>query len=188
MSTALASTVHTAAMPAALRSQVRQWYDRMATDNDAIAIAKQHVSSAVEGVRATGEGVTFGAMLGAFHALNPTGLDVKVPGTNHKVPADLLGAVLGLAAGVGATLAPHGIGRSVQNGGVACAVVFGFRQTNDLLVKLREKKTGVTQASNQTISKAAFGGEGGWADGSNKSWAQGSFAGEDPILKVAAGL
>jgi hypothetical protein len=188
----LATTVHTAAMPSQLRSMVRQWYNANVAQGDAVTMAKLHASAAFEGVRGTGEAVTMGALLGAFHALNPTGLDVKVPGTALKVPADAAMAVLGLVGGVAAASAPHGMGKTVAQMGATCAGIYGFRMTNDLLVKMREKKTGVSQASNRMVSKAEFGAEGGWAAGS-KSWVQPGFNGapsfgEDPILKAARSL
>jgi hypothetical protein len=185
MSTELATTVHTKAMPSQLRRLVAQWYGtNIANGGDASTLVKLHASAAVEGVRETGVAGVQGAILGAFHALSPTGLDVKIPGTTHKVPADLVGALVGLAASVGAASAPHGLGKSVQSMGAACMAVFSFRQTNDALVKMREKKTGATQASNRVISKSSFGAEGGWAAGSRASSGS-SFAGEDPILAAA---
>ncbi len=187
MANGLATTVHTAAMPSQLRSMVGAWYRNNVAQGDAVTMAKLHASAAVEGVRATGEAATMGAILGAFHALSPTGLDVKVPGTSVKVPADAAGALLGLIGGVGAASAPHGMGKTVAQMGATCAGIYGFRMTNDLIIKMRKKKTGVDQASNRIISKAEFGGEGGWADGS-KSWVQPGFNGEDPILAAARAL
>lgn len=189
----LATTVHTAAMPSQLRQMVRKWYSNDVVQRDPVTIAKMHVSAAVEGIRGTGESAVMGSILGAFHAMNPTGLDLNVPGTKQKVPVDAVAAVVGLLGGVGAASASHGMGKTVANAGFACAAVFGFRQTNDLIVKLRKKKTGVDQASNRLVSKAEFGAEGGWADGS-KSWVAShhgdapSFGAEDPILKAARSL
>jgi hypothetical protein len=188
MANELATTVHTAAMPSQLRSMVRQWYSQNIVQNrDPLTIAKLHASAAVEGLRGTGESAVMGSILGAFHAMNPTGLDVKVPGTTHKVPVDAVAALVGLAGGIGAASAQHGMGKTVANAGFACAAVFGFRQTNDLIVKLREKKTGVTQAANKTISKASFGGERAvW--GNTVIGGQQGFHGEDPILRAARNL
>lgn len=188
--TQLATTVHTAAMPSQLRSAVRQWYNsNVVQGRDPATLVKMHASAAVEGVRATGESAVMGSILGAFHAMNPTGLDVKIPGTTHKLPADALAALMGLVGGVGAATAPHGMGKTVATMGAACAAVYGFRQTNDLIVKMREKKTGATSASNRLVSKASFGAEGsGWAQGSSMHGASASFEGEDPILKAARNL
>ncbi len=188
MSTALAKTVHTDAMPSQLRSMVRQWYTSNIVQNrDPMTIAKLHASAAVRGLRGTGESAVMGSLLGAFHAMNPSGLDVKIPGTTHKLPVDAAAALLGLAGGIGAASAQHGMGETVANAGFACAAVFGFRQTNDLIVKLRQKKTGVTQASNVIVSKASFAGEGGWGGG-HRIPTKVSFGAEDPILKAARGL
>ncbi len=184
----LATTVHTAAMPSQLRSMVRAWYNNNVAQGDAVTMAKLHASAAVEGVRATGEAVTMGSILGAFHALNSTGLDVKIPGTTVKVPVDAAGALLGLLGGVGTASAPHGMGKTVAQMGATCAGIYGFRMTNDLIVKMRKKKTGVDQASNRLVGKAEFGGE--WAEGSSKPWGAGKvkFSGEDPILAAARNL
>ncbi len=184
------ATVNTAALPSALRRMVNQWAGDVKAGGDTRSLARIHGEAAVTGLRGTGEGAVMGSLLGAFHALSPTGLDLKIPGTTHKIPVDAVGALVGLIGGIGAATAPRGMGTTVANGGVACAVVFGFRQTNDLIVKLRQKKTGVTQASNRVISKAEFGAEGGWSEGGSE-WAnkhRGSFNGEHPILKAARNL
>lgn len=185
MSDKLATTVHTAAMPSQLRTMVKKWYTSNVVEGDAATMVKLHASAAAEGVRATGESAVMGSLLGAFHAVNKTGLDVTVPGTSHKVPVDAIGALLGLAGGVAAASAPHGMGKTVANAGAACAAVYGFRQVNDLIAKLKAKQSGATPGGGAapgsvTISKASFGGEGGWADGS-----RGRFHGEDPVLAAA---
>lgn len=182
MENKLATTVHTAAMPSQLRSMVKQWYMANVAQGDAVTMAKLHASAAVEGVRGTGEAIMMGSILGAFHALNPTGLDVKIPGTTHKGPADALAAAVGLIGGIGAASAPHGMGKTVAQMGATCAGIYSFRMTNDLIVKMRQKKTGVTQASNRIISKAEFGGEGG---ANHRIPANISFGGEDPIIQMA---
>lgn len=185
MSTALATSVPTSAMPSQLRSMVRKWYDANIVAGDAATMAKVHAAAAIDGVRSTGEAVTTGAILGAIHALNSTGLDVNVPGTSVKVPADAAAALIGLVGGVATASAPHGMGKSVSQIGATCAGIYGFRMTNDLIVKLREKKSGASQASNRVISKAQFGAEGssGWASGSKSR-----VHGEDPILAAARDL
>jgi hypothetical protein len=166
---------------------VKRWSADIAQGNDPQGLVKLHASAAVQGVRATGEGVVMGSILGAFHALNPSGLDVKVPGTTAHVPVDALAALVGLAGGVGGATAPHGMGKTVANMGAVCAGIYGFRQTNDLIAKMRAKKAGATGGQNLTIGKASFGAEGvsgGWAPGS----ASAGFEGEDPILKAARNL
>jgi hypothetical protein len=186
----LATTVHTAAMPSQLRSMVRQWYTaNVVQGRDPATMVKLHASAAVEGVRSTGEAAVMGSILGAFHALNPTGLDVKVPGTSLKVPADAAAALLGLVGGVGAASAPHGMGKTVAQMGATCAGIYGFRMTNDLIVKMRKKKTGVDSASNRLIGKAEFGGERSTVRGNMGSFAgEPQFEGEDPILAAARNL
>lgn len=190
MANELATTVHTAAMPSQLRSMVRQWYTaNVVQGRDPATLVKMHTSAAAEGVRDTGVAAVMGSMLGAFHALSPTGLDMKVPGTTQKVPLDAVAALVGLAGGVGAATAPHGMGKVVSQMGATCAGIYGFRMTNDLIVKMRKKKTGVDQASNRIIGKAEFGADPGtgWADGS-RSGGGGTFGGEDPILAAARAL
>lgn len=191
MGNELATTVHTAAMPSQLRSMVRQWYTaNVVQGRDPATMVKLHASAAAEGVRDTGVAAVMGSMLGAFHALNPTGLDVKVPGTTHKIPVDAVAALAGLVGGVGAASAPHGAGKVVSQMGATCAGIYGFRMTNDLIVKMRKKRTGVDQASNRVIGKAEFGADPGtgWANGSRSGDSGGSFGGEDPILAAARAL
>ena len=189
----LATTVYPAAMPSQLRSMVKQWYLSNVVQGDAVTMAKMHATAAVEGVQATGVAVTMGSILGAFHALNTTGLDVNIPGTKTKFPADAVVALAGLLGGIGAASAPHGIGKSVAQMGATAAGIYGFRMTNDLVVKMRQKKIGVTQASNIIFSKAQFGaegtGKGGWAGGSvSRIHGAPAFGGEDPIIKMARSL
>ncbi len=185
MTTALATSVPTGAMPSQLRSMVNAWYKNV--DSSPMQMAKLHAEAAVSGVRATGESAVMGSILGGFHAMNTTGLDVKVPGTTHKVPADAIAALLGLVGGVGAATAPHGMGKTVANMGAAAAAVYGFRQTNDLIAKMKAAKAGATPAGgaavagNVTISKASFGGE--FAPGSAPPRSQ--FGAEDPIVAFA---
>lgn len=187
----LATSVPTAAMPSQMRTMVQRWFrDNVVQDKDPIAIAKLHASAAVEGVRDNGVAGIMGMSLGAFHALNATGLDVKVPGTTHKVPADALAAGIGFLGSIGAATAPHGMGKVVGTMGTTAMGIYSFRMTNDLIAKMRQKKKGVSQASDRIISKAEFGGEGGWADGSKAATMHGApdFGAEDPIIKMARGL
>jgi len=186
----LATTVPTAAMPSQMRTMVNRWFkENVVQDRDPIALAKLHAAAAVEGVRDQGVAGMTGLGLGAIHALSPTGLDVKIPGTTHKVPADALAAGIGFLGSIGAATAPHGMGKVVGTMGTTAMGVFSFRTMNDLIVKMQQKKTGATQASQRIISKASFNGEGGWADGSvPRAKAAQHFHGEDPVLAVARTL
>ncbi len=168
------SSMEAAGLPAPLKSQMRNWIDRTLaasgnTQESARAIAKLHVSAAVEGVRATGEATVFGAILGGAHAFLPNGLDVKIPGTKINMPLDGAGAVLGVIAGVFAAQEPYGIGKTLIQGAASCASVFSFRKVHDLMVELGTAKSGVTPGGGATtaslqdgkIGKAAvFAGEG----------------------------
>jgi len=155
-----------------------------------LAKAKLHGVAFAEGVRSTGEGAVFGAILGSAHGLLPQGLDFPIPGTKHHVPLDGAGALLGLVAGTFAAAEPYGVGKTLANGGASCATVYSFRKMNDLMIAMRERKSGITPGGGAAglpgrIGKATFTGEGGWAPGSARA---GSHIGEDPVVTAARGL
>ncbi len=188
------------------RSGIERAFDRLRNSGDQ---AEFHAIEAVKGVRQVGESGTVGAILGALHASLKTGLDVSVPGMGaaaQKAPLDGIGMALGFLGGVFLAAEPHGAGKTLMNASAACASIFMFRQTNDLLTRLNIKKSGITpgggaalpnasQAAVQpgVISKATFAGEGGTRRGFGSGFHQGSargasHAGEDPIAALARGL
>lgn len=157
-------------IPAPQRNAIQAAFNRLVADGgdggaqSIRARAELHMTAALEGVRQTGEAGVFGSALGAAHALLPGGLDVKIPGTRFVAPLDGVGALLGLFAGAAAAAEPHGIGKTLANGGAACMTVFSFRKTHDLLADLRFKASGATAGGGASvglnkIGKAQFAGE-----------------------------
>lgn len=204
------SLANSGAITGTERSAIRRAYERIIegdSSQSAAARAKIHATAALEGVRATGEAGVVGALLGAAHAAFKSGLDVKIPGTSHLMPLDGAGALLGLLGGAAAANEPHGVGKTIANGGAACMAVFSFRKVHDLMQDLKVKKSGATpgggayvEGVDPKISKARFAGETsfgaegqGWAPGSRvpvQGGGRGTFGaeGEDPIVRMARNL
>lgn len=190
-----ALTLHSlekAGAPKSATLSIKQWAEKnLASDSSdfasKIAKAKLHATAFGEGVRATGESVVFGALLGGVHGMLPQGLDFPIPGVRAHIPLDGVAALMGLVAGTFAAADP--IGKTLAQGGATGAAIFSFRKVNDLLVTMRERKAGVTPGGGAAsfpgrIGKATFTGEGGWADGS-KSRLLNSDIGEDPVVTAA---
>jgi hypothetical protein len=179
-------------MPPAQKSAIRKWYESSMGPGggNKLALAKLHAKSAGEGIRAGGESLLVGGLLGAFHAKCPTGLDVK------KMPVDALAGAIGLVAGT--LMAQEEIGKDLQNAGAAALAVYAFRKTNDLVVEAMIKATGITPgggaalpANLKTITKidatgAAIHGDAGF--GAGWSGPGGSDMGEDPLVRAARTL
>jgi hypothetical protein len=174
-----------AGLPAQTKTSIRQFYEQhLANGRDPIALAKLHANAAGQGLRAGGEAILVGGVLGAAHAHLRGGLDVK------KVPIDAVAGVLGIVAGTFA--AQEEVGKDLANAGAACLAVFSFRKTQDLVAEIKLKQSGITPGGGATtnqikISKAQFGAEHesyGWASGSEVA---GDF-GEDPVVTAARGL
>ena len=182
--------------PSAAIRTIKQWAESNLAPGStgygaSIAKVKLHGVAFAEGVRASGEGAVFGAILGGVHGALSQGLDIPIPGTKSHLPADGVGALLGIVAGTFAAAEPYGIGKTLSNGGASCATVFSFRKMNDLLIALRNRKAGIVpgggaQSIPGTISKATFTGE---SDGSVRR-AVGSFVrgSEDPVVAAARGV
>ena len=177
-------------MPPAQKSAIRRWYESSQGPGGGskLALAKLHAKSAGEGLRAGGESLLVGGLLGAIHAKNATGLDVR------KVPVDAVGGVLGLVAGT--LLAQEEVGKDLQNAGSAALAVYAFRKTNDLVVEAMIKATGITPgggaalpANLKTITKIDSTGAALHGDfGAGYSGPGSSDMGEDPIVRAARAL
>lgn len=173
------SLAKSGAIPYNEQRSIQSAFDRLMSSDTAAARESRlelHITAAAEGVRQTGEAGIFGAILGAAHAYLATGLDIQIPHTKQALPLDGVGALLGLVAGAAAAAEPHGIGKTIQNGGAACMSIYSFRKVHDLVATLKDVNT------KEKIGKANFSGDGGWAEGSNHRTAE--FGG-DPILQLA---
>lgn len=191
-------------MPQPQKSAIRKWFESSQGPGggNKIALAKLHAKSAGEGLRAGGESLLVGGILGAVHAKSPTGLDIK------KVPIDAVVGAFGLVAGT--MLAQEEVGKDLQNAGSAALAVYAFRKTNDLVVEALIKATGITPgggaalpANLKTITKidstgaaihgegnrwgTGFGGGGAW-HGHGAAGPGSADMGEDPVVRAARGL
>lgn len=176
-------------MPSEQKSALQRWYDssKGPGGGNPLALAKLHVKAAGEGLRAGGESILVGGILGAVHAKLPGGLDVKPSATSTRaVPVDAVAGVLGLLAGT--FMAQEECGKDLANAGAACLAVFSFRKSNDLVVKMTQAKG--TQVA-LTVSQQAgliskIGSEGGGPRWGN-TMIHGDI-GTDPIVSAGARL
>ena len=152
-------------LPSAQKSAIRAWYDRVKSGGNMAAKAKAVASSGAHGMRAGGESLLMGGILGAASVELKTGLDYK------KVPVDAVVGVLGILGSVGLA-ATEGAEYSadLRNSGAAALAIFSFRKTQDLLAEKKRKKGGVPgfEAAKQV---AAHG--------------ESDFGEEDPIIAAA---
>ncbi len=186
-------------------SALKAWYDRTLVNGSGeqsrMAVAKLHVAAAGEALRAGGEGVLTGGILGAVHAKLPGGLDAKIgTGANvHQVPIDAIVGVAGLAGAVFGASTPGG--KDLQNVGATALGIFTFRKVNDLTVLAAAKAAGAALDANgrpvnqafHLIGHPQFSGERstfGWAPGSARprGASHGADWGEDPIAAAARGV
>jgi len=134
-------------MPPAQKSAIRRWYESSQGPGGGgkLALAKLHAKSAGEGLRAGGESLLVGGILGAIHAKRAAGLDFPIgkpdaTGRSQTLPADAIAGVVGLIAGT--MMAQEEVGKDLQNAGAAALTVYAFRKTNDLLVEAQIKAAG----------------------------------------------
>jgi hypothetical protein len=198
-----------AGAPKAQVSALQSWWQRQLVqgqggEQSKLAVAKLHVAAAGEAVRAGGEGVITGGVLGAIHAKLPGGLDMKIgttpagqpAGTNiHQVPIDAAIGVAALAGAVFGATTPGG--KDLQNVGTAALAVFSFRKMNDLTIQSQFKAAGATPGGGAKpasvvgtfIGHPVIAGESrfGWAPGSARPRGAADW-GEDPIAAAARGV
>jgi len=152
-------------IPRAEKSFISRWFDQMIERNDGPSYGGRSegvVTTGIQAVRGSGEGMVVGGLLAAAHAALPTGLDVHVPFIDKMVPLD---AAAGIAANVIAVgTSGREISRDAANIGVASFGVFTFRKLCDLL-------------GEKSLNKAAPGGATARMHGE-----------EDPIVAAARAL
>ena len=177
-------------LPAEQKSAIRRWYEsQIASGDNRAALAKLHVRAAGETFRATGESLVMGSVLGAVHAISPTGLDIK------GIPVDGVGMVLMGIAGIAA--AQEEGAKDIANCGAACAAILAFRKTHDLFATMAKRNN--PSSSVTKIAKgpgASFSGEENPHGGETKGFkfglgwnkAKSKTASEDPIVKFANSL
>lgn len=123
------------ALPPAQKSQIRRWYESLQADTATAAIerAKLHGRAAIDGLRAGGESLMVGGILGAAQAALPDGLDYQ-----KKYPVD---AGVGAVAILGSALLAHEpFAGDIRNAGAACLAVFGFRKSFAVIAEMRKRE------------------------------------------------
>ncbi len=153
--------------PSTQKSIVRKWADLVtmggATDllrTSEKALGVGHVASFLHSVRASGESLITGGLLGAVSGSG--GLDRK------GVPVDLAGGVAAIGAGV--VLAHSELGITLRTAGHTAMGIYGFRKTEEWL--------GVRK-------KASFAGDDDMGESIDTD---GFDAGADPIVAAAQAL
>jgi len=123
------------ALPPAQKSQIRRWYESLQTGTATAAIerAQLHGRAAVDGLRAGGESLMIGGILGAIQAAAPDGLDY-----DKKYPIDAGVGALSLIASAAMAHLPYA--GDVRNTGAACMAVFGFRKSYTVIAEMRKRE------------------------------------------------
>lgn len=172
------------------KSFIRRIFEKTA-GGTALARTQQHVKAGAEAIRAGGESLVAGSLLGAVACYNKTGLDVALDGAGkYSLPIDGALAALGILGGT--MLAHEDYGKDVANIGAGAAAVFSFRKTQDYLAaKLR--MAGTTpgyqlgrdyQKATGSILTGGIHGESGFG-GEEQAVAPQMPQRKDPILEAA---
>lgn len=149
--------------------------------------AKSHALGFGQGVRASGEGVIVGSLLGMAAAVMPGGLDQNMFGMPKPVPLD---GVAGAIALLGCTVAgaDHHISTDLANASAVSFGILGFRKMQDF-IHARQISVSSIRASlggKKPAAGAKVAGEGRMGSGAGRmSSLGGLFAGEtvDPVTQ-----
>jgi hypothetical protein len=150
-------------LPAAQKSNLRRWVERV-QGNGIMARAEKHLGAGAHAVRQGGESVIVGAALGAIEGQHGT-LDISLSKTKPQMvlPADAAVGAVGLIAGV--LFAHEEYGTDLRNAGAAGAAIFSYRKTREFVAARKTKTTATAHGDD-----VGFGAE------------------EDPILAAARAL
>jgi hypothetical protein len=133
-----------------------------------VPAATSVVEESAKSIRAGGEAGLVGGILGAAHAMLPKGLDIPVYGGQMTVPADGIGALVGL--GVSAYLGGSSeYSPDIRNAGASCMSIFAFRKSAAYIAEMQA-------AAGKTVNPAAL---------PFSQHAGESSIGEDPIVRAA---
>ena len=142
------------------------------------------MAAAGNGIRAGGEALYVGCLLGVAHAVSPTGLDVK------KVPLDAVGGALAIVAS--AAMAHTEVGADLRNAGTTALGVFAFRKSHDMAREVQLKKSGITPGGGAAVPKGLGQSMSKIAGEESRSWGTGFFGAdsgaEDPVIAAARHL
>ena len=163
----------------------------------------KHAVTFMGASRAVGESAVFGAGLGLLNAMLPGGLDARIPfvKAKHTVPMDGIAAGLGILLATGVANHESGISGTVISAAASCSTIYGFRKVNDLVIALKESRSGIVAGGGAAgipgrIGKAQFAGEDtSTREQGRRAWGSahmpkggGSDIGADPLIALAAGL
>lgn len=164
------------------QSPLVSWHEQLAQRmSESAATARTQATAAGENLRAGGEALLVGGLLGIVHNVSPTGLDIK------KVPVD--GLVGGLSLALGIALAHKEGGRDLSNAGIVSLGIMSFRKGHDLVATIRGKKNASGKPSLISKTGSAFGADEppsrGWR--SNIMASMGAES-EDPVVSLSRKL
>lgn len=133
--------LHGRSLSSSARSQLHSLLTKAKGHYGQIERAGKHAAAGVNTVRQYTEAGGTGALLGAMHAILPSGLDIPIPKTKMQVPLD--GAAALLFAGIGMWGAGEDYAPDARNIGAAATTVWSFRQMFGF-VAAKRKKSGKT--------------------------------------------
>jgi hypothetical protein len=136
MSFSLVRAIDSSNMTHGTKSTISEMIDRVMSGRfGMVPRVGQHVLATVNVVKEAGEAVIVGPTLAAIHCY--IGLDSKIPGTNTKVPWDLVAASLlaGTAVSMPGMPGAHAAGELAGKIGT----VYGFRKFYDFCAAKRRK-------------------------------------------------
>jgi hypothetical protein len=159
MSTDLVHSIASSNLPTHhKRSIIGDWMGRARSGGAGLARrVGTHGMASVHVVRDFGEGAMTGAALAAVHAT--VGLDVEIPGTKHKVPADLGVALLGAGIAIGMPLQDGA--RDARTIGAQAGAIFSFRKVYDFVAAKRKAAGHTVPAFSGDYAEEWSGNQGG---------------------------
>jgi hypothetical protein len=145
--------------------------------------AKSHALGFGQGVRASGEGVIVGGLLGMAAAVIPGGLDQHMGMLPKPVPLD---GVFGSLALLGTAMAgaDHPVSTDLSNAAAVSFGILGFRKMQDYI---HQRQISVSSIKAKLGPKGAkVAGEGRMGSGRGRMSSLGIFAGEsvDPVAQT----
>lgn len=148
-----------------------------------VSAAKSHALGFGQGVRAGGEGVIVGGLLGMASAVMPGGLDQHMFGMPKPVPLD---GVVGAVALLGCALAgaDHHISTDLANASAVSFGILGFRKMEDFVRARQISVSSIKASLGGKKPGAKVAGEMGHHGAGRMSKLGGIFAG-DPVDPVA---
>lgn len=125
------------------KSTLRKWYEGMTGGpSTGMGITRKHVSMTGEVVRASGESLLVGGILGAAHAELKDGLDVKfnVGQQAVSIPVDLVVGLAGMGGSILLANEDSGVANDMRNAAASALSILAFRKSYGFMAaKLRAR-------------------------------------------------